>query len=103
MPESAFSKIVCTKCGAQLPAPGYACPKCQGPLAKICGNCSFQNAVAKNYCDRCGTPMTLAPGAESAPPFGEAGAEEKFSVSHRGQALRAMLAALDQEPLPQEP
>ncbi len=35
--------------------------------------------------------------------FGEAGAEEKFSVSHRGQALRAMLAALDQEPLPQEP
>src|ERR1035437_6086073 len=26
--------------------------------------------------------------------FGEAGAEEKFSVSHRGQALRAMLAAL---------
>jgi XTP/dITP diphosphohydrolase len=26
--------------------------------------------------------------------FGEAGAERKFSVSHRGQALRAMLAAL---------
>ena len=26
--------------------------------------------------------------------FGEAGAEQKFSVSHRGQALRAMLAAL---------
>jgi XTP/dITP diphosphohydrolase len=26
--------------------------------------------------------------------FGEAGAEEKFSVSHRGQALRAMLTAL---------
>jgi len=26
--------------------------------------------------------------------FGEAGAEEKFAVSHRGQALRAMLAAL---------
>ena len=26
--------------------------------------------------------------------FGEAGAREKFSVSHRGQALRAMLAAL---------
>jgi XTP/dITP diphosphohydrolase len=26
--------------------------------------------------------------------FGEAGAEEKFAVSHRGQALRAMLAGL---------
>jgi len=26
--------------------------------------------------------------------FGEAGAERKFAVSHRGQALRAMLAAL---------
>ena len=26
--------------------------------------------------------------------FGEAGADEKFAVSHRGQALRAMLAAL---------
>ena len=26
--------------------------------------------------------------------FGEAGAREKFSVSHRGQALRAMLAAI---------
>ena len=26
--------------------------------------------------------------------FGEAGASEKFAVSHRGQALRAMLAAM---------
>jgi XTP/dITP diphosphohydrolase len=26
--------------------------------------------------------------------FGEATAEQKFSLSHRGQALRAMLAAL---------
>jgi XTP/dITP diphosphohydrolase len=26
--------------------------------------------------------------------FGEAGAEEKFAVSHRGQAMRAMLAGL---------
>jgi len=26
--------------------------------------------------------------------FGEAGADRKFSLSHRGQALRAMLAAL---------
>ena len=73
MPESAFSKIVCTKCGAQLPAPGYACPKCQGALAKVCGNCSFQNAVTKNYCDRCGTPMTLEPFSETASPLGEAG------------------------------
>jgi XTP/dITP diphosphohydrolase len=31
--------------------------------------------------------------------FGEAGEERKFSVSHRGQALRAMLAALKQFPL----
>jgi XTP/dITP diphosphohydrolase len=27
--------------------------------------------------------------------FGEAGAEEKFAVSHRGQAMRAMLAGLE--------
>ncbi|MCX5797175.1 MAG: zinc ribbon domain-containing protein [Elusimicrobia bacterium] len=82
MPEPAFSRIVCTKCGAQLPAPGYACPKCQSALAKICGNCSFQNAVAKNYCDRCGTPMILAPAA----PSGAAGPESipKTAVRRSG-------------------
>ena len=70
MSAAGFAQIVCTKCGFQLPAPGYACPKCQGSLAKICGNCSFKNAVAKKYCDRCGTPMALAP-ATAEPPPGE--------------------------------
>ncbi|MDD5627605.1 MAG: zinc ribbon domain-containing protein [Elusimicrobia bacterium] len=72
MPETGYSRIVCTKCAAQLPVAGYACPKCQSSLAKVCGNCSFQNAVAKNYCDRCGTPMVLAPAASGASPFGSA-------------------------------
>jgi XTP/dITP diphosphohydrolase len=30
--------------------------------------------------------------------FGEAGEEQKFAVSHRGQALRAMLAAMGSIP-----
>ncbi len=71
MAEPVFARIVCVKCSFELPTPGYACPRCQGGLAKICGNCSFKNAVAKNYCDRCGTPMALAPGAD-APPGGPA-------------------------------
>jgi len=66
MSESASAEIVCTKCGQKFSAPGYACSKCQGSLAKVCGNCGFKNSVAKNYCDRCGTPMTLAPAAPPA-------------------------------------
>ncbi|MBI5241518.1 MAG: zinc ribbon domain-containing protein [Elusimicrobia bacterium] len=65
MPDPVFAKIVCTKCGFEMPAPGYACPRCQGGLAKVCGHCDFKNAVAKNYCDRCGTPMSLAAAADS--------------------------------------
>jgi XTP/dITP diphosphohydrolase len=41
-------------------------------------------------------PLFYYPPFEST--FGEAGAREKFSVSHRGQALRAMLAALQGHP-----
>jgi hypothetical protein len=65
MSEPGFARIVCTKCGFEMPAPAYACPRCQGGLAKLCGSCGFKNAVAKNYCDRCGTPMSLAPAGET--------------------------------------
>ncbi|MDD5656397.1 MAG: zinc ribbon domain-containing protein [Elusimicrobia bacterium] len=70
MAQSKYAGIACTRCGASYPAPGYSCSKCQGSLAKICGKCGFRNSVAKNYCDRCGTQMILAPAAEdqSAPP-----------------------------------
>jgi hypothetical protein len=59
MPGPIGAEIICTKCGAKAPAPGYACPRCQGALAKVCGHCKFQNAITKNYCDRCGTPLVL--------------------------------------------
>ncbi len=75
MSTAGFAHIVCTKCGFELPAPGYACPKCQGSLSKICGNCNFKNAVAKNYCDRCGTPLILAP-APAEPPSDASSAPE---------------------------
>ncbi|MFA6002511.1 MAG: zinc ribbon domain-containing protein [Elusimicrobiota bacterium] len=77
MPKSKYARIVCTKCGQIFAAPGYACSKCQAPLTKLCGNCGFSNSVAKNYCDRCGTPMALDTEAGSMPapdpsPFGPA-------------------------------
>ncbi len=27
---------------------------------KVCASCGFENAAAKNYCDRCGVPLSLA-------------------------------------------
>jgi len=87
MSEPGLARIVCTKCGFQLPAPGYACPRCQGSLAKICGNCNFQNAVAKNYCDRCGTPMSLAPDSESALPAPGGEGIPQTAVRRAGPAL----------------
>ena len=52
--------LICSKCGAQG-APGQNCAKCGGPLVKVCGGCGTRNSPAKNYCDRCGSAMALAP------------------------------------------
>lgn len=52
--------LICSKCAAQG-APGQNCAKCGGPLVKVCGGCGMRNSPAKNYCDRCGAAMALAP------------------------------------------
>jgi len=67
MPPTPFAEIVCTKCGAKFTTVGYACSTCQSALVKVCGNCGFHNAVAKNYCDQCGTPLPLAPAPGTSP------------------------------------
>ena len=40
---------------------GDSCLKCNTRLEKICGECGFANQVEKNYCDQCGSVLTLQP------------------------------------------
>lgn len=49
---------------------GDTCLKCNTPLEKVCGECSFANPVEKNYCAHCGAVLTLQPPprSENTPP-----------------------------------
>ena len=55
------SVIKCPKCGYLPNMLGDTCLKCNTRLEKVCGECGFANAVDKNYCDQCGTVLTLQP------------------------------------------
>ncbi|MDO8757600.1 MAG: hypothetical protein Q7J64_06290, partial [Elusimicrobiota bacterium] len=60
--------ILCTKCGASSTPPLLSlCAKCGGKNARVCGGCGFQNSLAKNYCDKCGQPISET-GTVVAPP-----------------------------------
>lgn len=63
---SKLSVIKCPKCGYLPNMLGDTCLKCNTPLEKVCGECSFANPVEKNYCSHCGSVLTLQP-----PPKGE--------------------------------
>lgn len=65
---SASAAIQCTKCGAASPAAVAACAKCGGKNARVCGGCGFQNSLAKNYCDKCGNPISDLGNAVAPPP-----------------------------------
>ncbi|MEQ1919510.1 MAG: zinc ribbon domain-containing protein [Elusimicrobiota bacterium] len=59
--------ILCTQCGAASATPLSMCGKCGGKNSRVCGGCGFQNSLAKNYCDKCGNPISDL-GAAVAPP-----------------------------------
>ncbi|HXS99954.1 MAG TPA: zinc ribbon domain-containing protein [Elusimicrobiota bacterium] len=74
---SAQAQILCTKCTAVSAEPRPDCVKCGGKNARVCGKCGNQNSVAKNFCDKCGQPIsdlgpiapppkTVLPGSPSA-------------------------------------
>lgn len=73
---SAPAAILCTKCGANSATAVSTCGKCGGRNARVCGACNFQNSVAKNYCDKCGTSISELGGSVAPPaPAGEASAD----------------------------
>ena len=79
MPGSA--SILCTKCGTASATPLSTCAKCGGKNARVCGGCGFQNSLAKNYCDKCGNPISeLTPVAAPPPPPTAVGAEPKAEI-----------------------
>jgi len=64
----AQAAILCTACGIASATPLLAqCAKCGGKNARVCGGCGFSNSLAKNYCDKCGNPISEL-GAIVAPP-----------------------------------
>lgn len=50
--------ILCTVCGSASATPLAQCAKCGGKNARVCGGCGFHNSLAKNYCDKCGNPIS---------------------------------------------
>lgn len=61
--------ILCTQCGNASATPLSQCGKCGGKNARVCGECGFQNSLPKNYCDKCGNPVSeLAPAIAPPPP-----------------------------------
>ena len=75
MPAAA---ILCTQCGSASAPPLLSqCAKCGGKNARVCGGCGFQNSLAKNYCDKCGNPISeLGPVVAPPPPTAPPGAPE---------------------------
>ncbi|OGR65421.1 MAG: hypothetical protein A2X31_10345 [Elusimicrobia bacterium GWB2_63_22] len=100
---------------------GDTCLKCGARLEKVCGDCSFGNAVEKNYCDQCGALLSLQPPPKSdlpPPPPGkpaQAGSPEPFklemesiqdTVNERATSFRSKPPeqhAAPQAPAPQAP
>lgn len=67
--------ILCTSCGAASETPLSQCAKCGGRNSRVCGGCGFQNSLAKNYCDKCGNPISdLGPVVAPPPPTAIPGA-----------------------------
>ncbi len=62
------SVIKCPKCGYLPNMLGDTCLKCNTPLEKVCGECSFANPVEKNYCANCGSVLALQPPPKSENP-----------------------------------
>jgi len=72
---SSAAAILCTQCGAASATPLSQCAKCGGKNARVCGGCGFQNSLAKNYCDKCGNPISeLSPVIAPPPPTAVPGA-----------------------------
>ncbi len=72
----ASAAILCTQCGAASATPLSQCAKCGGKNTRICAGCGFQNSLAKNYCDKCGNPISeLGPVAAPPPPTAAPGAD----------------------------
>lgn len=67
--------ILCTQCGAASATPLSQCAKCGGKNTRVCGGCGFQNSLAKNYCDKCGNPISdIGPVVAPPPPTAVPGA-----------------------------
>lgn len=61
--------ILCTQCGAASATALSSCAKCGGKNARVCGGCGFQNSLPKNYCDKCGNPISdIGPVVAPPPP-----------------------------------
>jgi tetratricopeptide (TPR) repeat protein len=50
-------RVLCAKCGAQ--GQGSTCRACGGQLVKLCSQCEFANSPSKNFCDACGTDLSV--------------------------------------------
>lgn len=72
----ANAAILCTQCGSASAPPLLShCAKCGGKNTRVCGSCGFQNSLAKNYCDKCGSPISeLGPVVAPPPPTAVPGA-----------------------------
>jgi len=67
--------ILCTACGASSATPLSQCANCGGKNSRVCGGCGFQNSLAKNYCDKCGNPISeIGPVVAPPPPTAIPGA-----------------------------
>lgn len=72
--------ILCTQCGAASATPLSQCAKCGGKNARVCGGCGLQNSLTKNYCDKCGNPISeLGPVIAPPPPTAIPG-EQKSEI-----------------------
>lgn len=90
--------ILCTQCGASSPAPALQCAKCGGKNARVCGGCGFKNSVAKNYCDKCGKPISVLGPSVAPPPQTSLPDSAKDSVP--ATLIRKVTAAPPSSPLP---
>ncbi|MEA3307274.1 MAG: hypothetical protein U9Q34_05780 [Elusimicrobiota bacterium] len=61
------SILKCSKCGYESNVITDTCIKCEGKLDKICGECEFKNSPFKNFCDQCGSVLSIAEPAEKTP------------------------------------
>lgn len=57
--EKKAKKVVCSKCGAEIPEGMKFCGQCGAPVIreKICPNCGTKNDPKMNFCGQCGTKL----------------------------------------------